>query len=228
MNGKKLAGEKAVEYVEDGMLLGLGTGTTVYWSILKLGELVKNGLTVHCASTSKKTENLAVELGISLINPSELSELDLTIDGADEFDENFNLIKGGGGALLREKIVASISRRFVVVVDDTKFVSVLGGFPLPVEIVPFSWNAITERIAKLGCIPTLRKEKAVPFITDNGNYILDCRFNAINEPAALNTQLHTIPGVVETGLFVRMADVVVVGSENSVDIRVRTGDSQLN
>lgn len=224
MNGKKLAGEKAVEYIEDGMCLGLGTGSTVYWSILKIAKLVEDGLSVSCVATSKHTENFATELGIPLIDISECSELDLTIDGADEVDTNFNLIKGGGGALLREKMVASISRRFVVVVDHTKCVSVLGGFPLPVEVVQFGWNVTSKRVAALGCIPMLRKEKDVPFITDNGHYILDCTFNAINDPKVLDTQLNSIPGVVENGLFVRMADAVVVGWQDSVNVKIKTGN----
>ncbi|QQE77295.1 ribose-5-phosphate isomerase RpiA [Alicyclobacillus sp. SO9] len=220
MDAKRLAGEKAVEYVEDGMILGLGTGSTVYWSILKLAEFVQRGLTVSCVATSKKTEVLATELGIQLRDIFECRGLDLTIDGADEIDENFNLIKGGGGALFREKMVASISRRFIVVVDDSKCVSTLGRFVLPVEIVQFGWNITSNRVAELDCVPKLRMEKDVPFVTDNGNYILDCTFNTINDPQGLDRKLNAITGVVDNGLFVGMADTAIVGGQDSVIAKV--------
>ncbi|ENH96128.1 ribose-5-phosphate isomerase A [Gracilibacillus halophilus YIM-C55.5] len=214
MNGKKLAGEKAVEYVENGMHLGLGTGSTVYYSILKLGELVNEGLDIKGMPTSKETEKLAKELGIPLIDESSVSELDVTIDGADEATPRFELIKGGGGALLREKVVASISKRFIVVADDSKYVDPLGKFPLPVEVVPFGWEITQKQISKLGCQPSLRQDGNEPFITDNGNYILDCYFETIDHPADLNVSLNMIPGVVENGLFVDMADAIVIGRKD--------------
>ena len=214
MNVKQLAGEKAVEFVKDGMLLGLGTGSTVYWSILKLGELVEKGLDIKGVPTSKNTERLAIELGIPLVNLSSINQLDLTIDGADEANENFELIKGGGGALLREKMVASISKRFIIVVDESKLVTDLGQFPLPVEIVPFGWELTFKQIRKLGCEPVLRMESNVPFINDNGNYILDCNFEKIQDANELNNTLNMIPGVVENGLFVNMADTIVIGKRD--------------
>ncbi|MDB5085645.1 MAG: ribose 5-phosphate isomerase [Bacilli bacterium] len=216
MEAKKLAGEKAVEYVEDGMLLGLGTGSTVYWSILKLGELVKKGLNIRCVPTSINTEKLAVELGIPLVKLSDIDQLDLAIDGADEVDPNLQLIKGGGGALLREKMVASIARRFIVVVDDSKFVSELGKFPLPVEVVQFGWDITSKQIAELGGSSVLRTFNREPFITDNGNYILDCHFPTLDDPVRITSELNLIPGVVENGLFVNMADIVVIGGTNGV------------
>jgi ribose 5-phosphate isomerase A len=216
MDRKKLAAEKAADYIEDGMILGLGTGSTVYWTIKKLGEQVKNGLNIKGVPTSKKTETLAIELGIPLLNLSEVNEVDLTIDGADEVNPNLDLIKGGGGALLREKMVASISRRFIVVVDDSKYVTTLGKFPLPVEVVPFGWEITSKKIGIFGCNPILRMDNHAPFITDNGNYILDCHFETIREAGELDRKLNMTPGVVENGLFVNMAEMVVVGGENGI------------
>jgi ribose 5-phosphate isomerase A len=216
LDGKKQAGEKAVEYVENGMLLGLGTGSTVYWTILKLGEMVKKGLDIRGIPTSKDTEKLATDLGIPLLGISEVNELDLTIDGADEVNSDLDLIKGGGGALLREKMMASISKRLVIVVDESKYVSVLGKFPLPVEVVPFGWEITSKQLAKLDCNPVLRKKSNAPFITDNGNYILDCHFGTIHETSGLNIKINSIPGVVEHGLFVKMTDTVIIGSENEL------------
>ncbi|WP_141432718.1 ribose-5-phosphate isomerase RpiA [Bacillus sp. 03113] len=214
MDAKRVAGEKAIEYVIDGMLLGLGTGSTVYWSILKLGELVKKGLDIRGVPTSKSTEKLALELGIPLVNLSSINRLDLTIDGADEANPDFELIKGGGGALLREKMIASISERFIVVIDESKYVEQLGQFPLPVEIVQFGWEITCSQIRTLGCNPKLRMDHHAPFITDNGNYILDCYFEKIHDAVKLNKMLNMIPGVVENGLFVNMADTIVIGGKN--------------
>lgn len=214
MDGKKLAGEKAIEFIEDGMTLGLGTGSTVYWTIVKLGELVKNGLNIRGIPTSKGTEKLATDLGIPLITLSEVDNIDLAIDGADEVNSNYDLIKGGGGALLREKMVASISKRFIVVIDESKYVPDLGHFPLPVEVVPFGWDTTSKQIEKLGCRPNLRSINNTPFITDNGNYILDCFFKKIQDPSNLTITLNMIPGVVENGLFVKMADTIIIGSDN--------------
>ncbi|PZE21694.1 ribose-5-phosphate isomerase RpiA [Paenibacillus xerothermodurans] len=224
MDSKRLAGEAAVNYVEDGMLLGLGTGSTVYWSLQKIGELVQSGLRIRGAPTSAETEKIARQLGIPLIALSEVSELDLTIDGADEVNPDFQLIKGGGGALLREKMAASISRRFIVVVDNSKYVPALGQFPLPVEVVPFGWQITRRQISGFGCEPVLRQVHGSPFVTDNGNYILDCQFAALEAPEELHRQLNLIPGVVENGLFVNMADMVIIGaSDGSIETKVNTG-----
>jgi len=221
MNGKQLAAERAVDYIEDGMVVGLGTGSTVYWAILRLAERVKQGLRVRCVPTSQKTEQLAIQLGISLISPAEMTALDVTIDGADEVNPTLDLIKGGGGALVREKIVASHSRRFIVVVDESKEVPVLGRFPLPVEVIPFGWEALSRRIESLGCTPQLRMDQGTPYRSDNGNYILDCAFSAIPEPESLNCELHLMPGVVETGLFIGMAERVIIGGGSGVQMRQR-------
>ncbi|GGA03169.1 ribose-5-phosphate isomerase A [Paenibacillus marchantiophytorum] len=219
MDKKKLAGEQAATYIEEGMILGLGTGSTVYWTIQKLGELVKQGLKIKGIPTSKATEHLARELGIPILDISEVQEIDLTIDGADEVNPDFALIKGGGGALFREKMVASLSRRLLIVVDDSKVVSTLGKFPLPVEVVPFGWEITSRNIARLGCSPKLRLHTAGPFITDNGNYILDCYFTEIQHPELLNEQLTKIIGVVETGLFVNMAEMIIVGGNDGVSVK---------
>ncbi|GGI17997.1 ribose-5-phosphate isomerase RpiA [Gottfriedia solisilvae] len=224
MESKKLAGEKAVEYIKDGMIVGLGTGSTVYWTILKIGELIKQGLKIHGVPTSKDTEQLAVKMGIPLLNLSELSKIDLTIDGADEVNPRFDLIKGGGGALLREKMIASISERFVVVADETKYVTTLGKFPLPVEVTQFGWEITKKQIERMGQInPQLRLKDNAPYITDNGNFILDCYMNTIEKPEVLSVQLNMIPGVVENGLFVNMADTVIIGGSNGeIEIKHNT------
>ncbi|MFD2611158.1 ribose-5-phosphate isomerase RpiA [Paenibacillus gansuensis] len=217
MNGKQAAGELAVKYIQDGMNVGLGTGSTVYWTILKLGERVREGLQVRAVPTSVRTEELAREQGIPLIQFADLARpLDLTIDGADEVNPQLSLIKGGGGALLREKLVAAYSERFIVVADDTKEVAALGRFPLPVEVVPFGWEITSRRLAALGCEPILRRSDrdGTTYHTDNGNYILDCRFGTISDPGSLGRELNALPGVVEHGLFVGMAERCLLGGEN--------------
>ena len=211
---KRIAAERAVEWVEEGMVIGLGTGSTSYWAIQKIGERVKQGLKVKAVSSSENSSRLARELNIPLIDVSEIDRIDLTIDGADEVDAKRNLIKGGGGALLREKIIASNSEKLIVVVDSSKMVARLGKFPLPVEVVPFADNLIKQRVSSLGCEAKWRTENGKKYVTDNSNLILDCSFGKIDDPAALNLQLHLIPGVVETGLFVNMAPMIVVGHKD--------------
>ena len=211
---KKIAAEKAVEFVEDGMTIGLGTGSTAYWAIQKIGERVKQGLQVYAVASSENSAQLASQLNIPLIPLEEINKINLTIDGADEVDPNKNLIKGGGGALLREKIIAFNSEKFIVVVDSSKMVAHLGEFPLPIEIVPFAANLTQEKIKALGCEVKWRMNKENKYITDNGNLLLDCSFGKIDDPSALNLQLHLIPGVVETGLFVKMAPTIIIGYSN--------------
>lgn len=226
MNEKQLAGEKATEFVRDGMTLGLGTGTTVYWTIQRLGELVRRGLRIRGIPTSRRTEEQARAAGIPLTSFAEVSELDLTIDGADEVNPSLDLIKGGGGALLREKLVATASRQLMIVIDSTKRVETLGRFPLPVEVVPFAWEITARRVAALGCAPRLRTAEGEPFVTDNGNYLLDCAFGAIPRPAELHDALKRLTGVVETGLFVGMADLVIVGTGSRTILLHRTGSKR--
>jgi ribose 5-phosphate isomerase A len=212
MDSKKAAGEKAAEYVKNGMNIGLGTGSTVYWTLVKLGQMVKEGLKIQAMPTSEQTEKLAIELGIPLFKPYQnMKKLDLTIDGADEVSSDLNLIKGGGGALLREKMLASYSSVYITVVDHSKCVSDLGHFPLPVEVARFGWELTSIQIARLGCAPALRMSNEVPFLTDNGNYILDCPFETITNPTEMTVKLNRIPGVAENGLFVSMTNILIVG-----------------
>lgn len=218
MDKKRRAGEKAVEFVQPGMIVGLGTGSTAYWAVRKLGELVKGGLHIRGITTSAQTEDLALQLGIPLISLGECEYVDLTIDGADEIDSFLHLIKGGGGALFREKMVASASKRLIIVADDTKLVRELGAFRLPVEIVPFGWEITARHVERFGCLAVRREEGTNPFVTDNGNWIVDCDFGAIPDPASLHGSLKAITGVVETGLFVDMADLVVVATDTDVQI----------
>lgn len=207
---KQAVGEKAAEFVKDDMIVGLGTGSTVYYTILKLGERVKNGLRIQGVPTSKETEKLARQIGIPLVTLADVNKLDLAIDGADEVDNQFALIKGGGGALLREKIIAKASEQFIVVADSTKLVQTLGAFPLPVEVVRFGWEMTAKHMRDLGCVPRLRLlEDHTPFITDNGNYIIDCHFQEIKRPHELEVALNMIPGVVENGLFNHMTSRVI-------------------
>lgn len=215
MNMKKNAAEKAVEYIRDGMKVGLGTGSTAYWVIVRIGELVKGGLNIQAAATSKASERLALEHGITLTPLRDIGKLDLTIDGADELDHHLRLIKGGGGALLREKITAFHSEQLLIVADENKVVSSLGTFPLPVEIVPFAREWTTIALENLGCSVKLRVgETGDLYVTDNGNYIADCEFGIINSPEQLQQQLKGIPGVVEHGLFIGMADKAFIGRSN--------------
>ncbi|UVI33411.1 ribose-5-phosphate isomerase RpiA [Paenibacillus spongiae] len=214
MESKRAAAEKAVEYIRNGMIIGLGTGSTAYWAIQKLGINIKDGLRVKAVATSIHTENLAKELKIPLISISEIEEIDITVDGADEVDDEWNLIKGGGGAHLREKIVASMSKELIIVVDESKKVNRLGKFPLPVEIVIFNYENTQKKLSTLGCVPQLRIRDNKPFLTDNGNYIVDCDFGSIGQPRELHTAINSIPGVVENGLFIKMATKVIIGYQD--------------
>jgi ribose 5-phosphate isomerase A len=222
MEAKRLAGEKATEYVQDGMTVGLGTGSTAQWTVRRLGELVRQGLQIRGIPTSEQTAKLAREVGIPLISFAQVSALDLTIDGADEISPALDLIKGGGGALLREKLVAAASRRLIIVADASKRVPVLGDFGLPVEVVPFAWEVTERRLASLGARTKRRGATEAPFVTDNGNYIIDCDFGPIAEPGDLHREIKLLPGVVETGLFVGMADTVVIGAEGGVEVIERS------
>ncbi|MCE5296869.1 MAG: ribose-5-phosphate isomerase RpiA [Euryarchaeota archaeon] len=218
---KKAAAEKAVEFVEDGMVLGLGTGSTTYFAVEAIGRLVTQGYKLQGVPTSKATEEQARKLGIPLLELDQVDSIDLTIDGADEVDGNLDLIKGMGGALLREKMVAYISEREIIVVDDSKIVDVLGTkSPLPIEVTRFGHGRTRKHLEALGCRPEL-KGGAEPFITDNGNVIYNCRFDSIDNPYSLEIQLKQIPGVVETGLFLRMATSVVVAGKDGIDVKER-------
>jgi ribose 5-phosphate isomerase A len=215
---KRLAGESACDFVKDGMVVGLGTGTTVHYTVKKLGRLVGKGLRIIGIPTSIKTENLARQCKIPLSNLNEHPNVNVSIDGADEVDPKLNLIKGMGGALVREKIVASVSRRMIIVVDQSKQVSRLGSkSPVPVEVLPFGWGAVMKKIEKMGAVVELRRSKNIAFISDNGNYTLDCRFADIDSPKRLERKLNNIPGVVENGLFVKLASFALVGTDHGVE-----------
>lgn len=215
MNTRKLAAEKAVENIKNNMIVGLGTGSTASHAIHKIGERVKQGLSIKAVATSLASEKLALEVDIPLLSLAAIDSVDIAIDGADEVDARGNLIKGGGGALLREKIVAFASKRFIVVVDQFKLTETLGNFPLPVEIVPFAPALALKHLRALGCEPSIRKKEGKQYVTDNGNLIIDCKFTRIEDPASLDTAIKKIPGVVETGLFLNtMVNEVIVGYEN--------------
>jgi len=216
---KRLAGETAAERVRDGMIVGLGTGSTVFYTVLKLGEMVRGGLDITGVPTSKATERLATEQGIKLGTLAEFPRINLTIDGADEVDPQFNLIKGMGGALLREKVVASVSERMIVIVDDSKMVEKLGTrSPLPVEVVPFALATALLELKELCKEAVVRENDGQTFVTDNGNNIVDCRFEGIDDPVELDSRLFGIPGVVENGLFLGLATTVVVGTPEGVKV----------
>jgi ribose 5-phosphate isomerase A len=210
-NDKAAAAELAVEELRDGMIVGLGTGSTATFAVQAIGRRVREGLRITGIATSERTEALARELGIPLTNLGEDTVIDVTIDGADEVErQSLALIKGHGGALLREKIVASVSRRLVIVIDPSKWVDRLGTrFPVPVEVVPFGWPTTAARLRRLGATPELRRDAVEPYVTDGGHYILDCRFPGIPDPAALAHELDGVVGVVEHGLFVGLASRVV-------------------
>ena len=221
---KLRAAECALDYVKPGMRLGLGTGSTAVKFVDLVGARVAQGLDVICVPTSEATRLQAAGLGIPLTTLENEPELDLTIDGADEVDESLRLIKGGGGAHLREKIVAAASTRMVVIADDSKRVPKLGAFPLPVEIVPFGWRTTLSKVrdnARInGCKGpvTIRGSEKDPFVTDNGNYILDCAFGEIDDPEQVATQLSLLPGVVEHGLFIGLTHAAVIAGANGVEI----------
>ena len=210
----------ALEFVEDGMVLGLGSGSTAEIFIERLGEKVAGGLKVSGIPTSQRTAEVARESGVPLIDIARIDSIDLTVDGADEVDQNFHLIKGGGACLLREKIIAHASKRMVVIVDDRKMVDMLGAFALPVEVDPFGMtltaNQIYAALKATGCedgVTTLRQTRDGdgPLVTDGGHWILDCRAKSIPDPAATARALSALPGVMEHGLFIDLADVIVIG-----------------
>lgn len=207
---KKAAAEKAVEFIESGMLVGLGTGSTVKFMIESLSKKIKNGLDIKTISTSNATSNFAKSLGIKVLNISDVDEIDLTIDGADEVDSNLNGIKGGGGALLYEKIVASSSKKNIWMVDSTKRVEMLGRFPLPLEVVPFGSNQTFNKLFLLGYNPKFRIVDGRYYVTDGNHFIIDLQLNKIEKPDELNNKLLQIPGVIETGLFLGVCDLLIV------------------
>jgi ribose 5-phosphate isomerase A len=213
---KEAAARASLQFVKDGQVVGLGTGSTAAYFIKLLGERVKNGMRVRGIPTSDRSRELAESLGIPLTTLDECQEIAVTVDGADEVDPQLRLIKGGGGAMLREKIVASATKQLVIVADATKQVPVLGKFPLPVEVIQFAQALVAKRITALGAQVSARMNAdGTPYVTDERNHILDCRFGQIRDADRLAQQLSEMPGVVEHGLFIGMASVVLFakGSE---------------
>lgn len=218
---KKAAAERAVDFVKDGMTVGLGSGSTVFFAIKKIGELVRAGLNIRAVSTSDATTQLAQSEGIKLISIDDAGEIEITIDGADEADSSFNGIKGGGGALLFEKIVALSSKKNIWIIDSAKLVDRLGKFPLPVEVIPFGYKRVFKIIDEMKLNPVIRKKNDDLYFTDSGNLIFDLNIGEIKDPVKLNEELKLINGIVETGLFINIADTIVVGRSNSSEIIIK-------
>lgn len=217
---KKMAGEKAVEYIESGMVVGLGFGSTAIHSLRLIGELIRRGELegIQAIPTADLIADEARRAGIPLTSLEEHPRIDVTIDGADEVDPELNLIKGGGGALLREKIVAQATTLNIIVVDEQKFSPVLGtNFDLPIEIVPFGWRPLEEYLRSIGAEPQLRtKADGKSFVTDSGNFILDCHFGTIDDPYALSAELKSRAGIVEHGLFLDLASEVIIAAGDGI------------
>jgi ribose 5-phosphate isomerase A len=219
---KKLAAEAALDYVKDGYVVGLGTGSTIRYLLAALEQRVRAGLKITGVPTSEETAELARKAGVPLLSDDDLWPIDVAIDGADQVDPQLNLIKGGGGALLREKIVAANARQMIITVDETKRVSVLGGaFPLPIEVLPFGWRNTAREIEQLGGKTVRRERNRHVFRTASGHYILDLHIARIEDPARLEARLNRIPGVIECGLFVGRTDVLIVAASNGVEVYTR-------
>ena len=221
---KRRAADAAIGFVKEGMVVGLGTGSTVRYFLEKLADLAHAGFQVRGVPTSHATGRLAKRLGITLTSLEEHPHLDLAVDGADEVGPRLALVKGGGGALFREKIVAAAAKRFVVVADESKVVRHLGErAPVPAEVSPFGWPVAKPGLEALGCVVVLRRKGSTVVRTDNGNYLLDCRFPQIRDPAGLERDMKAVPGVIESGLFVEMADLALIGGARGVWRLTRAG-----
>jgi ribose 5-phosphate isomerase A len=215
---KELAGSAVSDFIEDGMILGLGTGSTFYYAIRKIGEMVKEGLKIKAVSTSFSTDKLAESLNIPLLSIDDVDEIDLTIDGADEVDPDFNGIKGGGGALLFEKVVAKSSKKNLWVVNAAKMVDKLGAFPLPIEVVPYALRNVFKKLEKRGYNPRIRMKEGEKYLTDSGNHIIDASLGVVEDAYKVEVELNMIPGVVENGFFLDVVDIVIVGKGDGVEI----------
>jgi ribose 5-phosphate isomerase A len=208
---KELAAKEAVKLITENQIVGLGTGSTAVYAVREIGSLVKGGLKIRGVPTSNKTKEFAEQLGITLVDINKIDFIDITIDGADEFTADMNLIKGGGGALLKEKIVASMTKQEIIIADSSKKVDRLGKFPLPIEVIPFAHNHVIRKLAEINGVGKIRLKDGSPFVTDQGNYIIDTDFGIIQDPADLSHRLNDIVGVVEHGLFIKLAKKVIMG-----------------
>jgi len=214
---KEVAARASLRFVQDGNIVGLGTGSTAAHAVRLLGQRVRDGLKIRGIPTSTATKDLALAAGIPLTTLDQFQQLDVTIDGTDEFDPQLNLIKGGGGALLREKVIASASKQLVIIADSSKQVATLGKFPLPLEVISFAEALVAKKITALGAKVQLRQSAdGKPFITDEGHHILDCHFGQIVDPPALARTLEAMPGIVEHGLFIGMASVVLIAKGDAI------------
>ncbi len=218
MEQKRIAGAKAAEYIEDGMILGLGTGSTAYYLTEKVSELVLSGMDIKAVPTSKDTEKLAEKFGIPLISIDRVDRIDLAIDGVDEIDPCFNAIKGGGGALFREKIVADMAETVIWIMAENKLVERIGAFPLPVEVLPFGYTYVIRRLKEFSFRPALRMKAGKPYVTDNGNYIMDIPIENTMDIQDIAEKLNSITGIVETGLFLNKCKRIIVGTDQGVRI----------
>jgi ribose 5-phosphate isomerase A len=215
---KELAAKEAVKFIKQNQVVGLGTGSTAKYVIFELGKMVKNGLKIQCIPTSNKTAELATSHNIQLIDINTVDHIDVTIDGADEFTKEKMLIKGGGGALLKEKIVASLTQQEIIIADASKKVEKLGKFTLPIEVIPFALNFVQHQVAALQGKGKLRMNNDKPFLTDQQNYIVDADFGLIDNPPALAEKLNQIEGLVAHGLFIGLAERVIMGVGDRVDV----------
>lgn len=218
MKQKRIAGEKAAEYIKDGMILGLGTGSTAYYMIKKVGELVENGMNLKAVATSQSTENLAKKLNIPLVHIDEIERIDLCIDGVDEIDKDFNAIKGGGGALFREKIVATLANKVIWIMDESKLVDSIGKFPLPIEVLPYGYTQVIKKLKEYSFNPTIRMKDENIFITDNGNYIIDLHIRKPMNITDVYNKVNGITGVLEIGLFINMCTRIIIGTDSGIKI----------
>lgn len=218
MEEKRIAAEKATEFIKDGMILGLGSGSTAYYMIKKVGELVQGGMDIKAVATSKSTESLAKELGIPLLDIDEVDKIDLAIDGVDEIDDEFNAIKGGGGALFREKVVANLASEVIWIMDDSKLVNDIGEFPLPVEVSPYGYTHLVRELHDYGLRPIIRMDGDKFFITDNDNYIVDLHIGRKMDISDVYDKVNGVTGVLETGLFINICNRIVVGKNGKATV----------
>jgi ribose 5-phosphate isomerase A len=213
---KRAAAYAAIEDVADGMLVGLGTGSTAAYAIARLGERVRSGLTIRAVATSRRSADLAREVGVDVLDFADVAAVDLVIDGADEIDDRLYAIKGAGGAMLREKIVAASAARMIVIADGSKHVAAIGAAKLPVEVLPFAYGFVRRKLADLGAEVVLRGDGGVPYRTDQDNLVLDCHFGVIEDPQALDAALSAIPGVLGHGLFLREVGSAIIAAHGQV------------